>query len=1172
MEQRRAKIVVLGNGPSLRGFDFATLDAVDSLGMNAAYRYWDRVGWYPTHYACLDDQLIETHADAIYRLIISGQVRTAFLISKILAYHPDLSGRDNVFFLESFNRQRQRRLADERVPFIESIPFAESDPSKVTTGAYAVRYAAHLGYREVAILGVDLRYVEIIPEARQTEGIKLVVDRTPESNPNYFFDDYQRAGDKYNVPNPAAHGRNLHVAAFEALAHDIVAYRWPTRVFNANPQSALQEQGILPFVDIRRFAPGRALGAVVVPTTRREEQQLLLNLQIWDQPAFAPCTGTPPARRPDLVVAFSGVQDDDLRRRICAAYEATDHLKRCFERLDVCFVGLDVSLDYYERDYTLPVPGKGHKSGPNEQFFELVTTMSDRGDFVFYMEADCVPLRQGWLDEVGAIAAADQGSWVIGSVYRGIGELDPRFSMHLNGNALYRVGDPTFQAFARNYWRPTLHRVVEREDRRMAYDCVLSYVFSEANPEVGNDAWKDYQRVAGRFRASDFIQDHSGAADQKANPLPVVKALLADSPATVLAHGQHFARCVHDAWRRAVHAVGSAPFSWARILESSLPVSVPAAATRLQRLLVIDSTVIGSSSATGQIKQLFLDGWSPEGLLQVHEAADGLGLWRPAAARGKQDEPAPRSDAELLQACLVFAPEVVYFRPVDSPRLFEATLRILEATKCPLVIHIMDDWPERLRVEAPERYARLDPLLRHLLRQARVRLAIGSKMAEAYRERYGCAFDVLANGVDLTVVPERDWEQRPPVDAQHPFVLRYMGGLAQDMTRDSVLDVARAVSELSQTMPLRFEIHTMNWYLEDARQAVRGLHSVSVSGLVPVNDYWSHLASADALLMAYNFDEATQRYAGLSLANKLPECLATGNPLLAYGPQHMATIACLREAGCASVVDQRDGADLRQALSRLVQDRIYCREIGTAGRRFVARHHRRVDVVERFRRAVADAARSRLPALVTGQALPRARACIVRAQGDRHTSRQFSFVSSPLGRSFVAFVSLRSPCSETVLIQLRDPATGLNRVRERHELAADQRQDIRLCFTADAAIEQIELQIGPADPQRGDRGWHLLEADIQESIESVVAHWPAADLSLQQANALHRDGDLATALRLYLHLYLTKPLPLYARSAVTTAALLGLAGSGSIEQILQRTAMSPRAVPPFSPSPSLATP
>ena len=65
MNNKQNQVVVLGNGPSLKGFNFLCLSNVDSIGMNAAYRHWERINWYPTHYVCLDDQLIETHACSI---------------------------------------------------------------------------------------------------------------------------------------------------------------------------------------------------------------------------------------------------------------------------------------------------------------------------------------------------------------------------------------------------------------------------------------------------------------------------------------------------------------------------------------------------------------------------------------------------------------------------------------------------------------------------------------------------------------------------------------------------------------------------------------------------------------------------------------------------------------------------------------------------------------------------------------------------------------------------------------------------------------------------------------------------------------------------------------------------------------------------------------------------
>lgn len=244
------KLVVLGNGPSLKGLDLRSLAGADTLGMNAAYRHWERIGWYPDHYVCLDDQLIETHAGAIHDMIVAGKVKTAFLIAKILNDYPDLRGRENVFFLESFKNSSRKSAYLRGLKIQSSVPFKGTGYLEHTTGAFAVRYGAHLGYADIAILGVDLRYVEVLPEARHAGEIKLVMTDTPKHNPNYFFDDYQRAGDKYNIPNP---GWNLHVSAFRRVAADRDAYRWTTRIVNSNPQSVLFDESVFPFVAIEEF-------------------------------------------------------------------------------------------------------------------------------------------------------------------------------------------------------------------------------------------------------------------------------------------------------------------------------------------------------------------------------------------------------------------------------------------------------------------------------------------------------------------------------------------------------------------------------------------------------------------------------------------------------------------------------------------------------------------------------------------------------------------------------------------------------------------------------------------------------------------------------------------------------------------------------------------------------
>ena len=65
----QARAVILGNGPSLQGFDFSRLKPFDVFGMNAAYRYWDLINWYPRFYSCLDAVVGMSHADEIARLV-----------------------------------------------------------------------------------------------------------------------------------------------------------------------------------------------------------------------------------------------------------------------------------------------------------------------------------------------------------------------------------------------------------------------------------------------------------------------------------------------------------------------------------------------------------------------------------------------------------------------------------------------------------------------------------------------------------------------------------------------------------------------------------------------------------------------------------------------------------------------------------------------------------------------------------------------------------------------------------------------------------------------------------------------------------------------------------------------------------------------------------------------
>lgn len=191
-------LIVLGNGRSLTGFDFDQLRGRDAVGMNAAYRHWRKIGWHPRYYACLDDVVGLSHRDEIADMIEHAGTLgiDAFLL------------RDNLISTFPPALQQSARVLD-----FDALYGAGGlmDCHPITTGSHAALFGALLGYTEMILLGVDCTYVETISGAQAREGTVLELVEAPQQNPNYYFDDYQRAGDLYNVPNPTP---DLHLGCW----------------------------------------------------------------------------------------------------------------------------------------------------------------------------------------------------------------------------------------------------------------------------------------------------------------------------------------------------------------------------------------------------------------------------------------------------------------------------------------------------------------------------------------------------------------------------------------------------------------------------------------------------------------------------------------------------------------------------------------------------------------------------------------------------------------------------------------------------------------------------------------------------------------------------------------------------------------------------------------------
>ncbi|MEP1145150.1 MAG: hypothetical protein ABJH52_15630 [Henriciella sp.] len=333
MDQDRGELWVLGNGPSLKEHPLPTFSNNATLGMNAAYRYWRRIDWRPTYYCCLDDELIETHKAAIVELIEENRIQRFFLTARILQDYPDLVQNPKVNYLDEFvlhwHRTRGERFG---LRYINHQAFKTNAPDMLTTGAYAVRFGVYMGYHQIRLLGVDLSY-QTLTEAREVEGTQLIMDSTPTENPNYFFDDYQAVGDRFNVANPETHGRELHLHSFITLRDDFVENALSVNLVNASLRSKLFSEAVLPFAPVGAQTTARAsssTSAVVLEMERDAEGVLDDLFWLWSEPAFFPMLDGSGLGQVDLIFSVESERVPNVARLVARLSKRYPRVLSCF--------------------------------------------------------------------------------------------------------------------------------------------------------------------------------------------------------------------------------------------------------------------------------------------------------------------------------------------------------------------------------------------------------------------------------------------------------------------------------------------------------------------------------------------------------------------------------------------------------------------------------------------------------------------------------------------------------------------------------------------------------------------------------------------------------------------------------------------------------------------------
>jgi glycosyltransferase involved in cell wall biosynthesis len=239
-----------------------------------------------------------------------------------------------------------------------------------------------------------------------------------------------------------------------------------------------------------------------------------------------------------------------------------------------------------------------------------------------------------------------------------------------------------------------------------------------------------------------------------------------------------------------------------------------------------------------------------------------------------------------------------------------------------------------------------------LLQKTRGFLTISETMRQTYRERYGHESQVFHNGAEkdfFTPPPRQETKNDPPIR------IRFIGNLLHLQHFQSIEDIAGAVRQFNKIGNRRAVLEIFGGESpEGCSHEILHKDEVIYHGRIDLEDRLKTLADADLLVIPFTFSPSYFEEYRLSIPTKLPENLATGIPVLLYGPRGMAATDLCFENDLATVLTKRSVPDLLHVLKKLAENPKPFQEKAEKAQKFAQREFSVIKTSERFQNLLKE--------------------------------------------------------------------------------------------------------------------------------------------------------------------------------------------------------------------------
>lgn len=260
-------------------------------------------------------------------------------------------------------------------------------------------------------------------------------------------------------------------------------------------------------------------------------------------------------------------------------------------------------------------------------------------------------------------------------------------------------------------------------------------------------------------------------------------------------------------------------------------------------------------------------------------------------------------------------PDCIFLAPGYAKFIYDIALKLSEEFNLPIVTYICDDYyfvktPKKLVGKV--QLTLLKKKIEQLFRYSKQVVAICDEIKNLYQKQFEISATTIMTGASIEIAHE-------PRICRNPKSISYFGNVGCNRYK-SLIELGLALDEINSETgeDLKIKVYTSE-NSEEIINALKIAKSIELMGFVSGQDYEAAFFSSEILLHVEAFDKESIDIVKHSVSTKIADCLASGIPLIAYGPEEVASIAHLERNKCAYIIN----ADIKKQLESLFINKEY---------------------------------------------------------------------------------------------------------------------------------------------------------------------------------------------------------------------------------------------------------